>query len=63
MENKTIPEDIDYNDVQSLRTEARQKLEKFRPVSVGQASRIAGVSPSDIAVLLVYIEKFRRQKA
>jgi tRNA uridine 5-carboxymethylaminomethyl modification enzyme len=63
MENKTIPENIDYKDVQSLRTEARQKLEKFRPVSVGQASRIAGVSPSDIAVLLVYIEKFRRQKA
>lgn len=63
MENKTIPENIDYKDVQSLRIEARQKLEKFRPISVGQASRIAGVSPSDIAVLLVYIEKVRRQKA
>ncbi len=62
MENKSIPESIDYDDISSLRIEARQKLQKFRPISIGQASRIAGVSPSDIAVLLVYIEKIRRQK-
>ncbi len=55
MENKKIPEDLDYNAVPSLRIEARQKLEKFRPVSVGQASRISGVSPADISVLVVYL--------
>ena len=62
MEHKLIPEELDYQSVPSLRIEARQKLEKFRPQSIGQASRIAGVSPSDIAVLLVYLEKFRRDK-
>ena len=51
-----IPEDIDYEDVGSLRIEARQKLEAYRPVSIGQASRISGVSPADISVLLVYLE-------
>ncbi len=56
-ENKKIPEDIDYDDVESLRIEARQKLKKFRPLNIGQASRISGVSPSDIAVLLVYLTK------
>ncbi len=56
METKKIPENIDYNDIDSLRLEARQKLIKFKPVSVGQASRIAGVSPADISVLLVYLE-------
>lgn len=56
MEKKRIPEDIDYDEVPSLRIEARQKLIKFRPVSVGQASRISGVSPADISVLLVYLE-------
>ena len=55
MESKQIPEDIDYDDVNSLRREARQKLKMFRPVSVGQASRISGVSPADISVLLVYL--------
>ena len=55
METKMIPEDIDYDDVNSLRREARQKLKMFRPVSVGQASRISGVSPADISVLLVYL--------
>ena len=55
MESKMIPEDIDYDDVNSLRREARQKLKMFRPVSVGQASRISGVSPADISVLLVYL--------
>ena len=55
MEKKNIPDDIDYDDIESLRIEARQKLKKFRPVSVGQASRISGVSPADISVLLVYL--------
>lgn len=56
MEKKLIPDDIDYDDIVSLRLEARQKLKLFRPVSVGQASRISGVSPADISVLLVYLE-------
>lgn len=60
MENKRIPYDIDYNDISSLRLEARQKLIAYKPVSVGQASRISGVSPADISVLLVYLEQYRR---
>ena len=60
LEVKLIPESIDYDDVPSLRIEARQKLKEFRPVSVGQASRISGVSPADISVLLVYLEKINR---
>ena len=55
MENKKIPEDIDYDKVNSLRTEAVQKLKQYKPVSIGQASRISGVSPADISVLLVYL--------
>lgn len=55
MENKKIPEDIDYDEVKSLRIEALQKLKEYRPVSIGQASRISGVSPADISVLLVYL--------
>ncbi|MCI7791954.1 MAG: tRNA uridine-5-carboxymethylaminomethyl(34) synthesis enzyme MnmG [Lachnospiraceae bacterium] len=62
MEKKLIPSDIDYDDVSSLRLEARQKLKKFQPISVGQASRISGVSPADISVLLVYLEHFRQHK-
>ncbi len=54
-EKKIIPPEIDYDDVESLRLEARQKLKKLRPVSIGQASRISGVSPADISVLLVYL--------
>ncbi|GEN56417.1 tRNA uridine 5-carboxymethylaminomethyl modification enzyme MnmG [Halolactibacillus alkaliphilus] len=57
MENKVIPEDIDYKAISSLATEARQKLEKVRPLSMGQASRISGVNPADISILLVYIEQ------
>ena len=57
MEKKLIPADIDYDEVSSLRLEARQKLKLFRPASIGQASRISGVSPADISVLLVYLEK------
>ena len=55
LENKKIPENIDYDQVKSLRIEAIQKLKEFRPVSIGQASRISGVSPADISVLLVYL--------
>ena len=57
LENKKIPDTIDYDDVYSLRKEAVQKLKEFRPASVGQASRISGVSPADISVLLIYLEK------
>ena len=62
MENKMIPETIDYNEIQSLRKEARQKLIMYRPVSVGQASRISGVSPADISVLLIYLESMKNMK-
>ena len=62
MENRLIPEGIDYENIDNIRKEARQKLSEIRPLSVGQASRISGVSPSDIAVLLVYIEQFKRRK-
>ncbi len=55
LENKKIPENIDYDNVNSLRIEAKQKLKQHRPTSIGQASRISGVSPADISVLLVYI--------
>ena len=57
LENKRIPSTINYHDIYSLRTEAEQKLSEIRPASVGQASRISGVSPADISVLLVYLEK------
>ncbi|MCD8019268.1 MAG: tRNA uridine-5-carboxymethylaminomethyl(34) synthesis enzyme MnmG, partial [Clostridiales bacterium] len=61
MENKTIPDDIIYEDVHNLRKEAVQKLKLIHPHSIGQASRISGVSPSDISVLLIYIEQLRRR--
>ena len=57
VEEKLLPQDIDYNAIEGLRLEARQKLTDIRPHSVGQASRISGVSPSDIAVLLIYLER------
>ncbi|BBF44603.1 tRNA uridine 5-carboxymethylaminomethyl modification enzyme GidA [Lachnospiraceae bacterium KM106-2] len=60
LENKKIPDDIDYDNVHSLRIEAKQKLQHIRPSSVGQASRISGVSPADISVLLVYLEMMRK---
>ena len=63
LEEKRIPEDIDYKDVINLRTEAIEKLSKIRPESVGQASRISGVSPADISVLLIYLAKNQRGSA
>lgn len=62
LENRRIPENVDYGDIPSLRLEARQKLSQLRPASVGQASRISGVSPADISVLLVYLESRQRRK-
>ena len=59
LESKKIPEDMDYDQVKRLRIEAVQKLKLYRPVSIGQASRIAGVSPADVSVLLVYLESHR----
>ena len=60
LETKRIPEDIDYDVIKSLRIEAVQKLKQYRPISIGQASRISGVSPADISVLLVYLESYRK---
>ena len=60
-EKRRIPADIDYDDISSLRLEARQKLKMFKPISIGQASRISGVSPADISVLLIYLEQMNRK--
>lgn len=59
LEGKRLPESLDYDKVPSLRMEARQNLKKYRPMSIGQASRIAGVSPADVSVLLIYLEQKR----
>ncbi len=61
MENKLLPEDIDYSEISNLRIEAKQKLNNIRPVSIGQASRITGVSPADITVLLIYLEQNKKR--
>lgn len=63
MEKKLIPADIDYQEVQGIASEAKQRLEKVRPISIGQASRISGVTPADISILLVYIEHYNRVTA
>ncbi|MCT4612979.1 MAG: tRNA uridine-5-carboxymethylaminomethyl(34) synthesis enzyme MnmG [Clostridia bacterium] len=60
MENKLIPKEINYDDIKSLRLEAKQKLNDIKPYSIGQASRISGVSPADVSVLLIYLEQFNR---
>jgi tRNA uridine 5-carboxymethylaminomethyl modification enzyme len=60
LENRKLDPDLDYLSMEGIRIEARQKLDQQRPVSVGQASRISGVSPADINVLLVHLEKMRR---
>ena len=57
LENRKLPDDINYEEISGLRLEARQKLNKIRPISIGQASRISGVSPADIAVLIVFLDK------
>ena len=62
LEKKYLPEDIDYNTIKGIRLEARQKLNKFKPYSIGQASRISGVSPADISVLLIYLEQKKKSK-
>ena len=62
LEKKRIPENFNYDDVPSLRIEARQKLKDLKPLSIGQASRISGVSPADISVLLVYMEQLRYRR-
>ena len=62
LEKKKLPENFDYNQIKSLRIEAKQKLNLYQPVNVGQASRISGVSPADISVLLVYMEQMYRRK-
>ena len=60
LESKKIPEEINFEDIKGISLEARQKLNKFKPVSIGQASRISGISPADISVLLIYIEQYKR---
>ena len=63
MEDKKIPETLDYNSISGLRIEAKQKLLRFRPVSIGQASRISGVTPADISVLMVYLMQHNSREA
>jgi tRNA uridine 5-carboxymethylaminomethyl modification enzyme len=62
MEKKLLPEDVNYEEIKGLRLEARQKLNKIKPYSVGQASRISGVSPADISILLIFLEQYNRNK-
>jgi len=60
-ENTLIPENINYDDIKGLRKEAQQKLNQIKPLNVGQASRISGISPADISVLIVYLKTYKRQ--
>ena len=62
MEEKKIPEDLDYNKVDSLASEAREKLAEVKPLNIAQASRISGVNPADISILLVYLEQGKLQR-
>ena len=61
LENKKLSEDIEYSSINGLSLEARQKLDKIKPTSIGQASRISGVSPADVSVLLIYLETRKRR--
>ena len=61
LETKILPEGINYLNLQGISLEARQKLDKFRPNSIGQASRISGISPADISVLLIHLEQMKRK--
>jgi tRNA uridine 5-carboxymethylaminomethyl modification enzyme len=63
MEGRRLPEDLDYAAVHGIRTEAREKLSRIRPASLGQASRIAGVTPADLAVIVVHLEAGRAREA
>ena len=60
-DNKQIPDDINYDDVDNIALEAREKFKKIKPKTIGQASRISGVNPADISVLVVYVEKITRR--
>ena len=62
LEGKLLPDDINYMNIDGLRLEARQKLDKIRPANIGQAGRVSGVSPADISVLLVYLERYKSEK-
>ncbi|MBQ8434778.1 MAG: tRNA uridine-5-carboxymethylaminomethyl(34) synthesis enzyme MnmG, partial [Oscillospiraceae bacterium] len=62
MESKMLPDDFDYNNIYGLRLEAIEKLNKQQPRNIGQASRISGVSPADVSVLMVWLEQQRREK-
>ena len=62
MERKKLPKDICYQDIHNLRLEARQKLDMIRPENMGMASRISGVSPADLSVLLIYLEKEKERR-
>ncbi len=62
LEKKLLPQDIDYSTLRGLRLEAAEKLAKVRPASIGQASRISGVNPADVSVLLVWLEQRRRDE-
>ncbi|MEI3292283.1 MAG: hypothetical protein V8R63_02050 [Thomasclavelia ramosa] len=62
MEEKKIPDDIDYEDIPNLAFEAKQKLSKIRPLTIGQASRISGINPADISILTVYLESGKFKK-
>lgn len=62
LENKKLPEDIDYKNLSGISLEAKQKLDRLKPLSIGQASRISGVSPADISVLLIYLEQHKKNK-
>ena len=57
LEEKSIPENLDYDDIDNLASEARQKLKEIRPITIGQASRISGVNPADISILMVYLRR------